>query len=121
MQACNCAPRPALPCADIQRRAKASDAITRWSEMAFIASSEVEQQTAVGWPAAPSRAVLAWRDLAAGWHRRWMWRALALQDIKLRYRGPVPGPFLVAISTLATGIRVWGRYVHLCHVDSQHV
>ncbi len=87
--------------------------------MAFIASSEVEQQTAVGWPAAPSRAVLAWRDLAAGWHRRWMWRALALQDIKLRYRGSILGPFWLTISTLVMVIGIGAIYAQLFQVDAK--
>src|SRR5260370_39753357 len=101
MQAGNCDPCPALPCADIQRRAKASDAITRWSEMAFIASSEVEQQTAVGWPAAPSRAVLAWRNLAAGGHRRWMWRVVGVADHKMLRCAFVLFPFLLILTPLS--------------------
>src|SRR6202011_4927514 len=40
-------------------------------------------------PERPGRAALAWRDLADGARKSWMWTALALQDIKLRYRGSV--------------------------------
>lgn len=48
-----------------------------------------------------SRAMLAWCDLTQGFARLWMWSALAWQDIKLRYRGSVLGPFWMTISTVA--------------------
>lgn len=51
-------------------------------------------------PLPASAAVLAWRDLAGGFARVWMWRALAWQDVKLRYRGSILGPFWLTISTL---------------------
>src|SRR5690242_18557813 len=44
-------------------------------------------------PAAPRRAAVAGRDLVEGLRRYWMWTALAMQDIRLRYRGSVLGPF----------------------------
>lgn len=42
----------------------------------------------------------AMTDLVEGYNRNWMWSRLALQDIKLRYRGSVLGPFWVTLSTL---------------------
>lgn len=68
--------------------------------MAVVATSEIEQQSSVEWPAAPSRAALAWRDLTTGWSKSWLWGALALQDIRLRYRGSMLGPFWLTLSTL---------------------
>jgi ABC-2 type transport system permease protein/lipopolysaccharide transport system permease protein len=48
-----------------------------------------------------SGTALAWHDLTEGFSRLWMWPALAWQDIKLRYRGSVLGPFWMTISTVA--------------------
>lgn len=42
----------------------------------------------------------AWRDLSEGLSQSWMWAALATQDIKLRYRGSVLGPFWLTLSTI---------------------
>jgi ABC-type polysaccharide/polyol phosphate export permease len=52
------------------------------------------------WPAPRSRAELAWRDLADGLGMSWIWTALAVQDIRLRYRGSLLGPFWLTVSTL---------------------
>src|SRR5579863_72172 len=52
------------------------------------------------WPAQPSDARLAWADLIEGLSRSWMWSALAWQDVKLRYRGSILGPFWLTISTV---------------------
>ena len=49
-----------------------------------------------------SRVRDAWLDLAAGASQSWMWTALAIQDIKLRYRGSVLGPIWLTLSTLVT-------------------
>lgn len=47
-----------------------------------------------------SRVRDAWLDLATGASQSWMWTALAIQDIKLRYRGSVLGPMWLTVSTL---------------------
>ncbi|HVY00769.1 MAG TPA: ABC transporter permease [Pseudorhodoplanes sp.] len=46
-----------------------------------------------------SRFLLAWRDIVEGLRRYWMWVILAQQDIRLRYRGSILGPFWVTVST----------------------
>jgi homopolymeric O-antigen transport system permease protein len=70
-----------------------------WSgDMVSIASTEIGSE--VEWPAPASNAALAWHDLAGGFAKTWLWWALALQDIRLRYRGSVLGPFWLTISTL---------------------
>jgi ABC-type polysaccharide/polyol phosphate export permease len=66
--------------------------------MVSIASTEIQPD--VEWPAPASNAALAWRDLAAGFSKVWIWWALAWQDIRLRYRGSMLGPFWLTISTL---------------------
>src|SRR5436305_11662975 len=68
--------------------------------MISVAASRSRDAVAPDVPALSSRAAAAWRDLTAGAARSWMWTALALQDIKLRYRGSVLGPFWLTISTV---------------------
>lgn len=51
--------------------------------------------TSLAW----SRAVDASKDLIEGWRRSWLWLALARQDIRLKYRGSLLGPFWLTIST----------------------
>ena len=52
------------------------------------------------WPAPRSPASAAWSDIVSGAAKSWLWMALAFQDIKLRYRGSVLGPFWLTISTV---------------------
>jgi len=48
---------------------------------------------------------LALGDLAEGLRRSWLWAALAQQDLRLRYRGSVLGPFW---QTLTTAVMIAG-------------
>jgi ABC-2 type transport system permease protein/lipopolysaccharide transport system permease protein len=86
--------------------------------MVSVASTEVEPVNAAEWPAPPGRVALAWRDLAGGFARVWMWSALALQDIKLRYRGSMLGPFWVTISTLVMVIAMGVIYAQLFRMET---
>ena len=45
-----------------------------------------------------SRTEAAWADLVEGMSKSWMWSAMAMQDIKMRYRGSLLGPFWLTIS-----------------------
>lgn len=85
--------------------------------MVSVAISKAEHDSAAAWPAPPSRTALAWRDLADGFAKSWMWTALALQDIRLRYRGSVLGPFWLTISTLVMVVAIGLIYARLFHVD----
>jgi ABC-2 type transport system permease protein/lipopolysaccharide transport system permease protein len=76
-----------------------------------------ESQAATDWPPPASRRVLAWRDIVQGFRRHWIWTALAFQDIKLRYRGSVLGPFWLTISTLVMVVSMGFIYAHLFHTD----
>src|SRR5262245_39565926 len=40
----------------------------------------------------------AWADLMEGMTKSWMWSGMAMQDIKMRYRGSLLGPFWLTIS-----------------------
>jgi ABC-2 type transport system permease protein/lipopolysaccharide transport system permease protein len=59
------------------------------------------------------------RDIRDGFRRRWMWQVLAMQDIKLRYRGSVLGPFWVTISTFALVIAIGMIYPRLLNVSAR--
>ena len=52
------------------------------------------------WPVSQSLSSAAWNDLLTGAAKSWLWTRLAIQDIKLRYRGSVLGPFWLTISTV---------------------
>jgi ABC-type polysaccharide/polyol phosphate export permease len=49
-------------------------------------------------PRRGSRAAAAWADLTEGMSKSWMWSAMAMQDIRMRYRGSLLGPFWLTIS-----------------------
>jgi ABC-type polysaccharide/polyol phosphate export permease len=51
-----------------------------------------------GRAAMPSRARLALDDLEGGLARWWVWHAMAWEDIRLRYRGSILGPFWLTLS-----------------------
>ena len=85
--------------------------------MAFLASSEADREVAaVSWPAPAGAATIAWLDIVAGWERRWMWSALAVQDIMLLYRGSLIGPFWLTISTLVRVLTMGIIYPLLFHM-----
>src|SRR5215475_27295 len=52
----------------------------------------------VDMPRPASRAAAAWADLIEGMSKSWMWSAMAMQDIRMRYRGSLLGPFWLTIS-----------------------
>jgi hypothetical protein len=52
----------------------------------------------------PSRMAAAWDDLVEGSRKSWMWSAMAMQDIKLRYRGTVLGSLWLTIRVAASMI-----------------
>jgi ABC-2 type transport system permease protein/lipopolysaccharide transport system permease protein len=68
--------------------------------MVSLANPKLEFEGAAEWPPRANRATLAWDDLVQGFRKNWMWQILAVQDVKLRYRGSVLGPFWLTISTL---------------------
>jgi ABC-type polysaccharide/polyol phosphate export permease len=69
------------------------------------------------WPPTPSTVTQAWRDLVEGLSRAWLWTALAGQDIKLRYRGSLLGPFWITISTCIMIGAMGFIYAKLFHTD----
>src|SRR5215471_3253060 len=53
----------------------------------------------------PTRIGLAVTDLLEGIRKSWLWTTLAQQDVKLRYRGSILGPFW---QTLTTAVMICG-------------
>jgi ABC-type polysaccharide/polyol phosphate export permease len=69
------------------------------------------------WPAALSNAALAWDDIWEGFRQNWFWGTLAMQDIRLRYRGSMIGPFWITLS-MAIMVGAMGViYAKLFHQD----
>jgi ABC-type polysaccharide/polyol phosphate export permease len=70
--------------------------------------------------ALPSRTRAALDDVVDGVCRSWIWSALAVQDIKLRYRGSVLGPFWLSISTAIMVAAMGGIYARLFETSTSH-
>jgi len=69
-------------------------------------------------PSSPSRAVEALLDVAAGFSRAWMWSALAYQDIRLRYRGSLFGPFWITLTNLVLLVAMGTIYATLFQMET---
>jgi ABC-2 type transport system permease protein/lipopolysaccharide transport system permease protein len=87
--------------------------------MVYLASSGASEDTLVEWARAPTRTATAWQDLVGGLRRHWLWTELAVQDIRLRYRGSVLGPFWLTISTLIMVVAMGFIYAHLFHTETR--
>jgi ABC-type polysaccharide/polyol phosphate export permease len=61
--------------------------------------SDAAASVAFGSPDRPARIGAAAADLRDGLRRSWLWMALAHQDMRLRYRGSLLGPFWQTITT----------------------
>jgi homopolymeric O-antigen transport system permease protein len=70
------------------------------------------------WPAAPSNATIAWTDIRDGFGKSWFWGALAMQDIKLRYRGSMIGPFWMTLTMAIQVVAMGLIYAKLFHQDT---
>jgi ABC-2 type transport system permease protein/lipopolysaccharide transport system permease protein len=64
-----------------------------------------------------SRLTLAISDLLDGLRRSWLWTTLAQQDIKLRYRGSVLGPFWQTLTTVVMIAGMGIIYSKLFHTE----
>jgi ABC-type polysaccharide/polyol phosphate export permease len=68
----------------------------------------------------PSRIEAAMADLFDGVKKNWMWSAMAMQDIKLRYRGSILGPFWLTLSMLIMVAAMGAIYGRLFRMDVSH-
>lgn len=63
-----------------------------------------------------NQAQRAWQDIRDGLHRWDVWLLLAYQDIKLRYRRSILGPFWITLSMAITVYTMGFLYSHLFHI-----
>lgn len=68
----------------------------RWRD--DIAAADTAAAPALGLRRRPGRLAQALADLAGGAMRWWIWSSMAWEDIRLRYRGSVLGPFWLTLS-----------------------
>lgn len=66
-------------------------------------------------PSRPSRLAQGALDLLSGLRKSWLWTEVAKQDIRLRYRGSILGPFWLTISTLVMIGSMGFLYAKLFH------
>src|SRR5579883_1569471 len=87
-------------------------------ETTITAPNELAPQEAVVFPKRDPR-ILALRDMKDGLRKWRVWMMLAYQDIKLRYRRSVLGPFWITLSMAITVYSMGFLYSHLFHTDFQ--
>lgn len=81
-------------------------------------SGEPAVVTPAEFPTPPSRVSEALTDLVAGLSRSWIWTALAYQDMRVRYRGSILGPFWVTLTNLVLVAALGGIYSVLFHIET---
>jgi ABC-2 type transport system permease protein/lipopolysaccharide transport system permease protein len=67
--------------------------------------------------AAPTSTAAAWADLVEGMSKSWMWWAMSMQDIKMRYRGSLLGPFWLTLSMIVMIAAIGLIYSRLFHME----
>jgi ABC-2 type transport system permease protein/lipopolysaccharide transport system permease protein len=67
-----------------------------------------------------SRMTAAWADLVEGISKSWMWSAMAMQDIKMRYRGSLLGPFWLTISMVIMVAAMGLIYARMFNMEITH-
>ena len=65
----------------------------------------------------PTATQMALNDLVAGAGLSWMWGRLAIQDIRLRYRGSILGPAWLTLTTVVLVLSMGIVYARLFHMD----
>lgn len=74
----------------------------------------------VEFPELPTRLGCAARDIVEGLGRYWLWTRLAHQDMRLRYRGSILGPFWQTITTAIMIGSMGFIYARLFHVELEN-
>jgi len=59
----------------------------------------------------------ACNDLVEGMTKSWMWSAMAMQDIKMRYRGSLLGPFWLTVSMITMIAAMGLIYAGMFHME----
>lgn len=71
----------------------------------------------IHFPAPPTDNAMAWADLVEGVSKSWIWSTMAMQDIRMRYRGSMLGPFWLTISMTIMIAAMGVIYARLFHMD----
>src|SRR5215475_3249165 len=71
----------------------------------------------VDMPRRASPTAAAWADLVEGMSKSWMWSAMAMQDIRMRYRGSLLGPFWLTISMVIMIAAMGEIYARIFNMD----
>src|SRR3990167_7170629 len=79
---------------------------------------KISEQTDITFPEVTQRQ-LAQEDITDGCKKWRIWLMLAYQDIKLRYRRSVLGPFWITMSMAITVYSMGYLYGHLFHIPIQ--
>src|SRR5690349_21801840 len=74
----------------------------------------------IDFPKRVSPSAAAWDDLVEGMSKSWMWSAMAMQDIKMRYRGSLLGPFWLTISMIIMIVALGVIYSRLFNMEMAH-
>jgi ABC-type polysaccharide/polyol phosphate export permease len=83
----------------------------------LLAVSAPSAEGILEFPAPPTRAELAFADLRDGLAQNWLWVRLAHQDMRLRYRGSMLGPFWQTITTVVLILSMGFIYAKLFHTQ----
>jgi homopolymeric O-antigen transport system permease protein len=81
----------------------------------FEAVSEPPIETVIDFPVPSTRTAYAAADIREGFERSWLWMRLAHQDMRLRYRGSMLGPFWQTITTVILISSMGVIYAKLFH------
>jgi len=81
------------------------------------AVSKPATDTVIDFPESPTRAGCAAADILDGFELNWLWTRLAHQDMRLRYRGSLLGPFWQTITTVVMIGSMGYIYAKLFHVE----
>src|SRR5262245_33509647 len=68
-------------------------------------------------PRRATRTAAAWADRVEGMSKSWMWSAMAMQDIRMRYRGSMLGPFWLTISMVIMIVAMGLIYSRLFNME----
>src|SRR5215475_725422 len=74
----------------------------------------------VDMPRRASPTAAAWADLVEGMSKSWMWSAMAMQDIRMRYRGSLLGPFSLTISMVIMIAAMGLIYARMFNMEITH-
>jgi ABC-2 type transport system permease protein/lipopolysaccharide transport system permease protein len=112
---------PPAPSADHTQapKAKSLKSFRKGLHVAGVTSNRSLDMT-VDLPKPVSGTAAAWADLVEGMSKSWMWSAMAMQDIRMRYRGSLLGPFWLTISMVIMVAAMGMIYARLFHMEITH-